>query len=182
MKVNTLNYQGPGVATAVKMPSKGDGYYCLVHGEHRGNGWQLRIPLGITDFPCNGESPVALRLEGDFGLVPLRTQDPAGNDSYLLVAGSQHTGALVLLDPRVPDHGGELTWTFWGKGRQLMTGYSASSFERRRSPMPVIQAAGPLAIYWKWSNSPDSWEALFDGTEWTVSLKEGQDDLYAGAL
>jgi hypothetical protein len=170
MKVFELSYAGARPAKAIKMPSRGEWYYALLFGSHEETGWQVRIPLGISDFPCYADSPATLTLDEDYGLLPLNSRDLKGNPSKLLIRGQEDPGVLVLFDPTCPGCRGELDWGHWGKTKELLTGSFAERQDRAAAPAPILQAGGPMAVQWKWSQSDNGryWLASYDGAHWDV--------------
>ena len=176
MKIIAINCKhGAAPVAARKFRAKsGAEYFALTHGEEGRGRWQVRIPLASREFPATSDAGNHLPLDGEFKLVDLHKQDPRGNPIYLLARG-QEDGQQLVLWSLSPGYRGGASFEVSGQATVIAQGEEAQGDAGRMggAACPVVLVTGPCLLSWTRSGrlygSEAEWEAVFDGSQWTVA-------------
>ena len=176
MKVKELTIIGLQNVTPKAIRESRGTYWAFCHGEKGRGRWQVRLPLGASDFPFReGEDPPP--PETEYKMRPLGRKDARGNDLYVLIRGEQD-GRYLLLWQLCPGFRGGASYQIKGKARLLAEGYEAQGAAGRMggAPCPVVLVEGPCQLSWhrtgRLYGSPADWVAAFDGQAWTVATPD----------
>jgi len=163
MKIINISYLCRKATCPIAYPIQikdGSRFFCVNHGQVSRQGWQLRFPLGIKDFPCN-DMDDQIHLDGDYDLLDMRRTDKKDNKQYLIVKGSPSEAQLVFWSM-----GKDTTWFMTAGQMEII----ASAYDTNGVEQPVVMARGPGRLIWR--RGCQKFEAYFDGTKWTIVEKE----------
>jgi hypothetical protein len=166
MKVVSLSTKGiiPSCPLKADHPNRG-AYWRFVHGENGRGRKFVFIPLGQKDFPGGGDTP---SKNQEYHLMSV-----SEGKAYILVNGTNDGEFLVLWDLS-PGYRGGASYKIEGKCKIIAEGYEAQGDAGRMggAPCPIVHVTGPCRLTWHRSGrlygDPPDWQAVFDGTNWTV--------------
>jgi hypothetical protein len=143
------------------------------HGQQGPGGlWEVRIPLGVRDFPYSEGAPAPADPE----VKLIRMLDKIdGRGNPLCVLGKGHAdGQQLVLWGLTPSTGGAEFEPPKDNVKVLSTGYEAGKPGCAGAECLVLLVTGPCTIAWRQlkEGGPTRWIAGYDGTAWAVAWQE----------